>query len=97
MIVTGPQMQNVTAGQQFMLMCNATGYPVPSIEWALNGTSYTIRDPSVTTINVTSMLRSNTSIITVNNATVNDTGEYQCMASNIEGSDTQSANVTVQS
>ena len=96
-IVTNPQTQNVTAGQSFMLICNATGYPVPSIEWRLNGTSYIIRDSSITTITLTEGLRSNTSNITVSNATTNDTGMYECVATNVVNTDTQDANVTVQS
>ena len=96
-IVTGPQTQNVTAGSSFMLVCNATGYPVPSIEWTLNGTSYTIRDSSVTTITVTEGLRSNTSDITVTNAMTNDTGVYECIATNRVDTDMQNATVTVQS
>ena len=96
-IVTSPQTQNVTAGESFMLICNATGYPVPSIEWRLNGTSYIIRDSSITTITLTEGLRSNTSNITVSNATTNDTGMYECVATNVENTDTQDAIVTVQS
>ena len=96
-IVTSPQTQNVTAGESFMIICNATGYPVPSIEWRLNGTSYIIRDSSITTITLTEGLRSNTSNITVTNATTNDTGMYECVATNVENTDTQDANVTVQS
>ena len=95
-IVTGPQTQNVTAGQSFILTCNATGYPVPSIEWTLNGTSYII-DPSVTTITPMEGLRSNASVLAVSNAMVNDTGIYQCIATNVVNTDTQDANVTVQS
>ena len=95
-IVTGPQTQNVTAGQSFNLICNATGYPVPSIEWTLNGTSYII-DPSVATITPTERLRSNYSVLLVSNATVNDTGIYQCIATNVVNTDTQEATVTVQS
>ena len=95
-IVTGPQTQNVTAGNSFTLTCNATGYPVPSIEWTLNGTSYII-DPSVATITPMERLRSNTSVLAVSNATTNDTGIYQCIATNVVNNDTQDANVTVQS
>ena len=95
-IVTGPQTQNVTAGQSFNLICNATGYPVPSIEWTLNGTSYII-DPSVATITPTEGLRSNSSVLLVSNAMVNDTGIYQCIATNVVNTDTQEATVTVQS
>ena len=97
MIVTGPQTQNVTAGSSFMLTCNSTGYPVPSINWMLNGTSYIIRDSSVTTITVTERLRSNTSDIRVTNAMTNDTGVYECVATNRVDTDMQNATVTVQS
>ena len=95
-IVTGPQTQNVTAGNSFILTCNATGYPVPSIEWTLNGTSYVI-DPSVATITPMERLRSNTSLLAVSNAMVNDTGIYQCIATNVVNNDTQDTNVTIQS
>ena len=96
-IVTGPQTQNVTAGKSFLLTCNATGYPVPSIEWTLNGTSHVIRNSSVATIIPTEGLQSNTSILVVSDAMVNDTGIYQCIATNVVNNDTQDANVTVQS
>ena len=96
-IVTSPQTQNVIAGQSFMLICNATGYPIPNVEWRLNGTSYTIRDSSITTITLTGRLQSNTSNITVTNAVTNDTGKYECVATNVVNTDTQDANVTIQS
>ena len=96
-IVTGPQTQNVTAGQSFILTCNATGYPVPSIEWTLNGTSYVTRNPLVSTITPTEGLWSNASVLEVNVSMINDTGIYQCIATNVVNTDTQDANVTVQS
>ena len=95
-IVDSPQTQNVTAGQSFMLTCNATGYPVPTIEWRQNGTSYTIRDPSVISIIPTDGLRSNSSVITVTNATTSDTGLYQCVATNVVGADIENATIIVQ-
>ena len=96
-IVESPMTQNVTAGQSFNLTCNATGYPVPTIEWRQNGTSYTIRDPSVITITSTDGLRSNRSVINIDNAIVNDTRLYQCVATNVVDSHTQNATVIVQS
>ena len=96
-IVTSPQTQNVTAGESFTLLCNATGYPVPSIEWTLNGTSYIIEDPSIATIMPLEGLRSNSSNLTVTSAMTNDTGIYECVATNVVNNDTQDANVTVQS
>ena len=97
MIVTGPGTQNVTAGEQFMLTCNATGYPAPSVEWTLNGTSYIIRDPSVITITLTEGLQLTSSVITVTNARTNDTGLYECVATNVVDTNMQSATVIVQS
>ena len=96
MIITGPQTQNVTAGHSFTLSCNATGYPVPSIGWTLNGTSYFI-NLLVTTITLTEGLRSNTSILAVSNAMTNNTGIYQCIATNVVNNDAQDATATVQS
>ena len=95
-ILTSPQTQNVTAGESFVLSCTATGDPVPSIEWRQNGTSYTIRDPSVITITSTDGLRSNSSVINVTNAIASDTGLYQCIATNVVGNDMQDATVVVQ-
>ena len=97
MIVTSPQTQNVTAGKSFTLTCNATGNPVPNIEWTLNGASIGIRNSSETTIKIIEGLSSNTSVLEVSYATINDTGIYQCIATNIVSNDTQDANVTVQS
>ena len=95
-IVSAPQIQNVTAGQMFVLTCNATGYPVPSIEWILNGTSYIIRDPLVVTFMLIEEVRSNTSVIRVTNSTNSDTGIYECVAANVVNTDTQNATVIVQ-
>ena len=95
-IVESPMTQNVTSGESFYLTCNATGYPVPTIEWRQNGTSYTIRDPSVITITPADELGSNSSVITVTNATTSDTGLYQCVATNVVDTDMETATVTVQ-
>ena len=93
-IVTSPETQNVMAGMGFMLSCNATAYPLPSIEWRLNDTTYNSSDGIIVT---TEGLRYTSSILTVSNATANDTGEYQCVASNGLTTDTQNATITVQS
>ena len=95
-IVTSQQIQNVTAGESFTLTCNATGYPVPSIEWTLNGTSH-ITDSLFTIILIIDGLRFNAAMLIVINAMVNDTGIYQCIATNVVKTDTKDAYVTVQS
>ena len=96
-IVTGPQTQNVITNYIFVLMCNATGYPIPSIEWTLNGAPYIISDFSATTIAVTEGLRSNASSLIVPHAMIDDTGIYECVATNRVNTDMQNATVTVQS
>ena len=96
-IETGPQTQNVTAGQSFVLTCSATGYPVPSIEWTLNGTTYIVADLPFIIISIIEGLRSNSSVLTISDPMTNDTGIYQCIATNVVNNDTQDANVTVQS
>ena len=53
-------------------------------------------DPPVTTITIVEVQRSNTSILVVSNAMVNDTGMYQCIATNVVNTDAQNANVSVQ-
>ena len=95
-IVDSPQTQNVTAGQSFMLTCNATGYPVPTIEWRQNGTSYAIRNSSKITVTPTDELQSISSAIAVAIATTSDTGLYQCVATNVVDTDIENATVTVQ-
>ena len=97
MIVTGPQTQNVTAGEPFTLTCSATGYPVSSIEWTLNGTTYIVADLPFIIISIIEGLRSNSSVLTISDPMTNDTGTYQCIATNVVNTDTQDANVTVQS
>ena len=96
-IETGPQAQNVTAGQSLVLTCSATGYPVPSIEWTLNGTTYIVVDLPFIIISIIEGLRSNSSVLTISDPMTNDTGTYQCIATNVVNNDTQDANVTVQS
>ena len=96
-IVTSPQTQNVTAGESFTLLCNATGFPLPSIEWILNGTSYIIEDPSIATIMSMEGLQSNSSNLTVTSAMTNDTGIYECVATNDENIEVRYADVIVQS
>jgi len=95
-VVDSPQTQSVIAGESFNLTCNTTGYPVPTIEWRQNGTSYTIRDPSVTTIELKDGLRSNSSAIIITNAATSDAGLYQCVATNVVDTDIENATVTVQ-
>lgn len=107
MIETGPQSQNATGGKTFTLTCQATGYPVPSIEWTLNGAplttlmyshySYDYIYKQHHIITIVEGIRSNTSVLVVSYATAKDTGIYQCIATNGVNNDTQDALVIVRS
>lgn len=94
MIVRSPLTRNITAGVTFFaLFCNATGYPIPSIEWTVNGTS------SEVAINLPledQQSNSNYSALIVRNPRVIDSGIYQCIATNVVNTDTRDANVAVQ-
>ncbi|XP_031568091.1 hemicentin-1-like [Actinia tenebrosa] len=75
-----PMIQNhsdnlvTNEGQHFILYCNATGFPAPSITWLFQHSD----------LNKT--LRSNTSSLVVMNATREDNGAYICQAANGVGS-----------
>ena len=96
-IEEGPQSQNATARKTFTLTCHATGYPVPSIEWTLNGLPITTGYRNRHIITIVEGLRSNTSVLVVSFAMTKDTGIYQCTATNVVNNDTQDALVIVRS
>ena len=77
--------------------CQATGEPVPTISWYLNGISinndtdvdkYDISETSVDTTTINSAL----TIISVESS---DVGTYTCNATNVVSSDTSSGILTV--
>ena len=63
-------------------MCNATGYPVPSILWFHNGTG--INESNCITITPESSSRVSFSALSVSAAMATDSGTYTCNASSPE-------------
>ena len=74
--------------------CQATGEPVPTIDWYLNsvllanGTKHTISETLVNTTTTNSRL-------TIMSVESSDVGTYTCNATNVVSSDTSSGVLTV--
>ena len=70
---------NVTTSKNFTLMCNASGYPGPSILWTHNRTA--VNERSRITVIEEFSFRVILSVLMVSNATANHSGEYICIVS----------------
>ena len=89
----------ITEGDTTTITCEAVGYPPPTIVWSgVNETSsYTI--PVNNSVSVPTGNGNVTSVsvnLTLTNANREDTGLYECSASNSVGSDNRNTSVTVQ-
>ena len=79
MFSQSPEDINVTITEDLVLECTADGFPLPSIEWTHNGTVVQ-RDDRITITEVVTMDVALTSRLTVSNTSLNDSGEYRCIA-----------------
>jgi len=89
----------ITEGDTTTITCEAVGYPPPTTVWSrLNGTSsYTIPvNNSVSVLTGSGNVTSVSVNLTLTNANREDTGLYECSASNSVGSDNRNTSVTVQ-
>ena len=89
----------ITEGDTIAITCEAVGYPPPTIVWSrtIGTSSYTILVNNSVSVpagigNVTSVSVN----LTLTNANREDTGLYECSASNSVGSDNRNTSVTVQ-
>ena len=77
-------------------MCEANGFPLPTISWTHNGTMV---DPEtsddITITEVTSMDVEKTSTLTVTNTALNDSGDYVCVVTSAPFTDVSSDSVLV--
>ncbi|XP_076053538.1 hemicentin-1-like, partial [Oratosquilla oratoria] len=73
--ITLPRTAQVTRGERFVLTCEATGVPTPTITWLLNGTQ-------VEGVGASSNGRSS---LVVERAAKTDEGTYTCLARNQAG------------
>ena len=81
------------SGSQLILSCNATGDPIPYIEWRRNGRVYTNSENVHVTSQSIVMLNLAVSSLTVSSITPDDIGVYECVAINVLG--VVSKNITV--
>ena len=89
----------ITEGDNAKIICEAIGYPPPTIMWS--STNGILSDRVSVSDNI-SVLIGNGNVmsvsvnLTLTNANREDTGLYECFASNGAGSDVKNTSVTVQ-
>ncbi|XP_065893837.1 MAM domain-containing glycosylphosphatidylinositol anchor protein 2-like [Dysidea avara] len=89
----------ITEGDNTTIICEAIGYPSPAIMWSR--TNGTLSD-RVSVSDNTSVLIGNGNVVSVSvnltltNANREDTGLYECSASNSVGNDVRNTSVTIQ-
>ena len=88
-----------TEGGYIVITCEAFGYPPPTIVWSKTDGALSDRmvvDDSVTIPTGNGNVSSVGVNLTLTNANREDTGSYQCTASNSNGNDTQNVSIIVQ-
>ena len=78
-----PESVSTLVGDNIVLQCTANGFPTPDVKW---------QDSDVFSERV--VVYTNGTLV-INNATVNDSGKYICLASNIAGVSKIQVNVKV--
>jgi len=91
--VIPPTGLNVTTAESFNLMCNTSGYPVPSISWTHNGTA--VNESDRIRIIPENSTRAFVSVLNISSATASDSGEYTCTVSSLNFQTVSSRPVTV--
>ena len=79
----GPSAMNATLSGSFTLVCSASGYPVPTIEWTHNGTLVNEDRVTISPQLITS--RPVMSTLAVSMAAINDSGDYTCIVTSSIG------------
>ena len=74
--MTTPKSKTTNDGSNVTFSCVATGVPVPSLSWTINGIAINpTANPRIT-------LSADSKQLTVTNVSRIDSGEYRCVASN---------------
>jgi len=97
-IGVGEMNHNLNEGDTAFLACQATGTPIPNINWYFNGApldknntkKYIISDVSLNSATVNNTLK-------IVNVVPSDNGTYTCEAANYASSDTSSGVLNVNS
>lgn len=83
-----PQNTEVLIGESVTLECGVSGHPHPHISWTLGTGSPLPQDPRFTITSSGGLF--------IQNVTFSDQGQYNCNASNSEGSIQATARIIVQ-
>jgi len=89
----------ITEGDTTTITCEAVGYPPPTIVWSRTSGTLSDRVSVSNSVSVPTGSGNVTSVsvnLTLTNAYREDTGLYECSASNSVGSDNRNTSVTVQ-
>ena len=96
-VVIAPTPAEVDAGNTVVLACVGYGSPDPDITWSRNGnvlsndSRVTIYEEVVTESGVTFVQ----SILEICSATLSDSGQYSCLATNLHGNDNATFDLTI--
>ena len=97
------QQFNITAGSNGSIICTATGYPVPTIEWQ-NSDGSSLNNNRSRLVSGDPMKFSSTGVGNVTSVSVElmvigvmqiDTGIYRCSVNNSVNNTTRNINITV--
>ena len=87
MVIPNPQVTGVQ-GQSLVLQCTTSGSPSPMITWYFNMRQITVNDALRLSITPDGNL-------IINGVVTSDDGLYQCVATNVAGSDIGTVNLTI--
>ena len=100
-VINISQDQLTVSPDPVVMFCEATGYPRPTNAWFFNGAPVTVNE-NVTIATVVSPLENTTlglgrvtSYLRLSVTRPSDAGVYECVSSNLLGSDTDRTNLTV--
>ena len=96
----GPDSEIVLQNEMAIFSCVAEGRPPPNITWLQQSpnqmsTEEVVETEGVSIVSVQRGARQTVSNLTFQSVEPRDAAQYTCSATNIAGSDTQSANLTV--
>ena len=98
-ITVDPDSQAVLLNAAFTLVCVVEGRPAPNITWFRSSTdnslSEVIERDGLSIVTVQGGERRVMSNLTINSVLLSDAAIYTCNATNVAGSDAQSANLAV--
>lgn len=88
MEVSAGSVVTVLSGTRITITCSAFGTPTPSVAWSRG-------EELIRTSSAGNMTAAHTGILTIEDSSTNDTGDYLCTAMSEVGVDQESTKITV--